>query len=144
MSLLRATITLLYRVCRRRSQRKQSLQIYKMSNLPEFIHGNRHNKKLLRIEIGDKMAYTIEVTKELFLVTKQYSRPDDRLHIIMSKKEVQEELKKDMGNIEKIEKLVVRPDGKVTKKYFLPKDWEKINKMSVNYHFWKMIAEGED
>ena len=119
-----------------------------MSYLSEFIHGSRHNKKLFRIEIknrrNDKMSYTIEVTKELFLVTKQYSRPEDRLHIIMSKKEVQEELKKDMGNIEKIEKLVIRPDGKVTKKYFLPKDWEKINKMSVNYHFWKMIAEGED
>lgn len=90
------------------------------------------------------MSYTIEVTKELFLVTKQYSRPEDRLHIIMSKKEVQEELKDDNNHIEKIEKLVVRPDGIVTKKHFLPKNWEKINKMSVNYHFWKMIAEGED
>lgn len=59
-------------------------------------------------------------------------------------KHLQEELKKDMGNIEKIEKLVISPDGKVTKKYFLPIGWEKINKMSVNYHFWKMIAEGED
>ena len=90
------------------------------------------------------MGYTIEVTKELFLVTKRYSGRDDKLHIVMSKKEVQEELKKDIGIIEKIEKLVIRPDGYVSKKYFLPKDWEKINKMSVNYHFWKMIAEGKD
>ena len=48
------------------------------------------------------MSYTIEVTKELFLVTKQYSGRDDKLHIVMSKKEVQEELKRDFGNIEKI------------------------------------------
>lgn len=90
------------------------------------------------------MGYTIEVTKELFLVTKRYSGRDDKLHIVMSKKEVQEELKKDIGIIEKIEKLVIRPDGYASKKYFLPKDWEKINKMSANYHFWKMIAEGKD
>lgn len=90
------------------------------------------------------MSYTIEVTKELFLVTKRYSSRDDKLHIVMSKKEVQEELKKEIGNIEKIEKLVIRPDGYASKKYFLPKDWEKINKKSANYHFWKKIAEGKD
>lgn len=89
------------------------------------------------------MSYTIEVTKELFLVTKQYSGRD-KLHIVMSKKEVQEELKRDFGNIEKIEKLVIRPDGYASKKYFLPNNWEKINKKSVNYHFWKRIAEGKD
>ena len=66
------------------------------------------------------MSYTIEVTKELFLVTKQYSGRDDKLHIVMSKKEVQEELKRDFGTIEKIEKLVIRPDGYASKKYFLP------------------------
>jgi hypothetical protein len=90
------------------------------------------------------MSYTTEVTKELFLVTKQYSSREDNLHIVMSKKEVQEELKKDFGTIAKIEKLAIKLDGKVSKKHFLPQGWEKINKMSANYHFWKMIAEGED
>lgn len=38
------------------------------------------------------MSYTLENTKEIFLVTKHYGEDND-LHLIMSKKEVQEELK---------------------------------------------------
>lgn len=90
------------------------------------------------------MSYTIEVTEELFLVTNHYGR-DDELHIIMSKKEVQERLKSDYAYIiTDIQKLEIKPIKKVSKKYFLPKHWEKINKKTTAYKIWKRIAEEKD
>lgn len=90
------------------------------------------------------MSYTTEVTEELFLVTNHYGK-DDELHIIMSKKEVQERLKSDYAYIiTDIQKLKIEPVEKVSKKYFLPKHWERINKKTVAYQIWKEIAESED
>lgn len=90
------------------------------------------------------MSYTIETTKELFLVTKHYGENDD-LHIIMSKKEVQEELKSPLAHlIIDIQALGISPVKRVSKKYFLPKNWEKANKTSLTYRIWKEISESED
>lgn len=89
------------------------------------------------------MSYTIETTKELFLVTKHYGENDD-LHIIMSKREVQEELKSPLAYlIIDIQAVGIVPVTRVSKKYFLPKNWQKINDRSINYHIWKAIAESE-
>ena len=90
------------------------------------------------------MSYTTEVTGELFLVTKHYGRGDE-LHIIMSKKEVQEALKSDYAyTIADIQKLEIKPVKKVSKKYFLPKHWEKINPKTTAYQIWKKVAESEE
>lgn len=90
------------------------------------------------------MSYTTEVTEELFLVTNHYGKGDE-LHIVMSKKEVQERLKSDYAYIiSDIQKLEVKPVKKVSKKYFLPKNWEKINPRTTAYQIWKKIAESED
>lgn len=90
------------------------------------------------------MSYTLENTKELFLITKHYGENDD-LHLIMSKKEVQEELKSQFAHlISDIQEFNIVPKKSVSKKHFLPKDWQRISKESANYHIWKEIAEGND
>jgi hypothetical protein len=90
------------------------------------------------------MSYTIEVTKELFVVTNHYGENND-LHIIMSKKEVQEALKGDYAYIiTDITELKINPIKKVSKKYFLPQNWQKRNPKTTTYQKWKEIAESED
>lgn len=90
------------------------------------------------------MSYTLENKKELFLVTYHYKVCSDS-HVIMSKGEVQEALKReDAYTIADIEELSITPVKKVSKKYFLPKNWEKYNPKSVVYHIWKEIAESEE
>lgn len=89
------------------------------------------------------MSYTVETVKEFFLVVKHYDDKD--LHIVMSKREVQEELKSHSAHlITSIQELTLSPIKNVSKKYFLPKNWEKMNKNCTNYYIYKEIAESED
>jgi hypothetical protein len=85
--------------------------------------------------------YTLENTKELFLVTKSFDTIE--LHLVMSKREVQAELKSiDRQWITNIERLKLCEIETMDKKYFVPKDWIKINKKCKIYHIWKEIMEG--
>lgn len=90
------------------------------------------------------MSYTLETTDELFLVTNQYS-DDDILHIVMSKREIQEYIKDDFKRkfVKKIVKLKLDEEKQVTFKYFLPKDWQKINQRTTAYRIYKEIYESE-
>mgnify|MGYP003309315923 CR=1 FL=1 len=89
------------------------------------------------------MSYTIENTNQLFLVTKHFDDMD--LHIIMSKREVQEQLKSAFAHsITSIKKFELTPKEEVSKKYFLPKDWQKIHPKSINYRIYKEIAKAND
>lgn len=90
------------------------------------------------------MSYIIKNPNELFIVTKNYGE-NNISHIIMNKREVQERLKSPFAHlIIDIRKFKIGSFESVSKKYFLPKNWERINKKSVNYQIWKQIAESED
>lgn len=90
------------------------------------------------------MSYTLENTKELFLVTYHYEVCSDS-HVIMSKREVQEALKSEYAYvIADIQELKITPVKSVSKKYFLPKNWQKINPTSADYNTWKQISESDD
>lgn len=87
------------------------------------------------------MSYTLENTDELFIVEQVYG-----LHIVMSKKEIQELLKDDYKrkNIRRISKLKFEEEKPVTLKYFLPKNWQKINQRTTAYRIYKEISESEE
>lgn len=88
------------------------------------------------------MSYAIDTTKELFLVTKQDT--DKTTHIIMSKKEIQQLLKTDNNTTVMIREIQISVTNEVSKKYFLPKYWQRLNKKSSVYNIWKQIAEGDE
>lgn len=87
--------------------------------------------------------YTLENTEELFLVTKDFNI-GGKLHLVMSKKEIQSELTKAYNNIVDIRLISLNIVKKINQKYFLPKNWEKTNKRTTTYTRWKQIAESEE
>lgn len=65
------------------------------------------------------MSYTIETTPELFLITESFGINDD-LHIVMSKREVQEFLKSPFAHlITDIQRLQLTRIETMSKKRFL-------------------------
>lgn len=89
------------------------------------------------------MSYTIENTEELFLITEHFDDTD--LHIIMSKREVQEKLKSPFAHmITSIRRFELIPREEMSKKYFLPKNWQKSNPKSASYRIYKEIAEEKE
>ena len=43
-----------------------------------------------------------------------------------------------------IREMQVSVTNEVSKKYFLPKYWQRLNKKSSVYNIWKQIAEGDE
>jgi hypothetical protein len=95
------------------------------------------------------MSYTIGIANilyptELFLVTFHCGENDD-FQSIFSKKGIQSKLKSPLGKfITEIRRIQINTTEEVSKKYFLPKNWEKISKQSRSYYIWKEIAEEEE
>lgn len=85
------------------------------------------------------MSYALETTDELFIVQFLYSN----INVIMSKKEIQSAIKDDTRRkyIRKIAKLKLEEEKPVTLKYFLPKNWQKINQRTTAYRIYKEISE---
>ena len=82
--------------------------------------------------------------KRIVLVTYHYEVRSDS-HAIMSKREVQEALKSEYAYvIAGIQELKITPVKSLLKKYLLPKNWQKINSTSTDYHTWKQISESDN
>lgn len=92
------------------------------------------------------MSYNLKTIQSLCLVTKTYpgTNLSDSL-LILSKREVQELIKSAFAfTIKEINKIEITKGETVSKKHFLPKNWQKLNEHSQDYLVWKEIAESEE